>query len=302
MATGIITGIVKVGTDAGAPASSSIVRAYDRTSGALVAEVTADVNGEFSITVPDINKLYTFVAVNNLFPGYNAGIKDNVAPETVTDPLYGSVILLLKGEGTDGSTTFIDSSSNNYSPDGYTSTNISTSQSKFGSSSIYFQNVNDTELNWPASTNYNNGESFTLEFWIRLASLPSSTTYCLATSNVRYFHLTSEGMLSSAAWGGNNLVFGTLSINIWYWCVLVYNKNLPRTSAYLNGTRTSTATTLATSYTTTNEKFGIPGAPDISFLPELKNVYIDELRFTRAVRYDTTLTTIPVQAESWPSA
>lgn len=302
MTTGIISGTVKVATEDGAPASNSIVRAYDRITGAMAAEVTSDVNGEFSVTVPDINKLYTFVAVNNLFPGYNAGIKDNVAPETVTDPLYGSVILLLKGEGTDGSTTFIDSSSNNYSPDGYTSTNISTSQSKFGSSSIYFQNVNDTRLNWPASTNYNNGESFTLEFWIRLASLPSSTTYCLATSNSRYFTLTSGGNLSSTAWGGANLVFGILSINIWYWCVLVYNKNLPRTSAYLNGTRTATSTALATRYTTTNEKFGIPGAPDISFLPEFKNVYIDELRFTRAARYDTTLTTIPVQTESWPSA
>lgn len=302
MTTGIVTGIVKVATTEGAPASNSTIRAYDRDSGEFVAETISNLDGIFSITVPDISKLYTFVAINNLFPGYNAGIKDNVAPEIVTDPLYGSVILLLKGEGIDGSTTFVDSSSNNYSPDGHNLTNISTVHSKFGTSSIFFQNSDNTFLTWPASTNYNNGNSFTIEFWIRLNSLPSDTTHFLATSNVRYFTLTSGGMLSSAAWGGSNLVFGTLSINTWYWCVLVYDKNIPRTSAYLNGARISTAPHLATHYTTTNEKFGISSCPDISFLRELKNAYVDEFRFTRAARYDPTLTTIPVQTESWPSA
>lgn len=77
MATGIISGIVKVGTENGAPASSSVVRAYDRITGILVTEVTADVNGEFSLFVPDDTRKYTITAINNSFPGYNAGIDDN---------------------------------------------------------------------------------------------------------------------------------------------------------------------------------------------------------------------------------
>lgn len=77
MATGIISGTVKVATEDGAPASSSIVRAYDRLSGILVTEVIADVNGEFSLFVPDDTRKYTLTAINNSFPGYNAGIDDN---------------------------------------------------------------------------------------------------------------------------------------------------------------------------------------------------------------------------------
>lgn len=86
MAAGIITGTVKVGTENGAPASSSIVRAYDRITGDLVTEVTADVNGEFSLTVPDDTRKYTLTAINNSFPGYNAGIDDNKYGLSGIDP------------------------------------------------------------------------------------------------------------------------------------------------------------------------------------------------------------------------
>lgn len=292
-----ITGIVKL---VNTPIDNIPVHIYLRSTGELIGSTTSAVDGTFEFNDLDEAELYTVVALSDN-PNFNDAIDDNLEALNA-DPYFGQVVLLLKGEGIDGSTTFVDSSSNNYSPDGHASTNISTVHSKFGTSSIFFQNSDNTFLTWPASTNYNNGESFTIEFWIRLDSLPSEVTHFLATSNVRYFTLTPGGNLSSSDWGGDNLVFGILSINIWYWCVLVYNKNLPRTSAYLNGTRISTGTALATWYTTTNEKFGIPGAPDISFLSEFKNVYIDELRFTRAARYDTTLTTIPVQTESWPSA
>jgi hypothetical protein len=293
---GQITGIVKLLTT---PTADIPVHIYLRSTGELIDSTVSAVDGTFGFNDLDSAELYTIVALSDN-SNYNDAIDDGIEALNI-DPYFGQVVLLLKGEGINGSTTFVDSSSNNYSPDGHNLTNISTVHSKFGTSSIFFQNSDNTFLTWPASTNYNNGNSFTIEFWIRLNSLPSGDTYCLATSNVRYFSLTSTGVFSSTAFGGNNLVFGTLSINTWYWCVLVYDKNIPRTSAYLNGTRISTSTTLATSYTTTNEKFGISSCPDISFLRELKNAYVDEFRFTRVARYNPELTGIPVQTESWPS-
>lgn len=100
MATGIISGTVKVATEDGAPASSSIVRAYDRATGILVTEVIADVNGEFSLFVPDDTRKYTLTAINNSFPGYNAGIDDNLEAVSNCDTYFSDVLLLLNGQTT----------------------------------------------------------------------------------------------------------------------------------------------------------------------------------------------------------
>jgi hypothetical protein len=218
------------------------------------------------------------------------------------DSLFASVALLLKGNGANNGTVFTDSSLNNWSQNAASSVITSDAQSQFDGSSIFFQDVDNTVLQYPASTLYNNGASFTLEFWIRLGALPIGDTYFMGTSNTRYFDLTAGGVMSSTALGGNNMSFGALSINTWHWITLVYDSTLPRTSAYLNGTRASTGTDAASANLSSNEKWGVGNCPDIAFLRELRNVYIDELRFTRAVRYAPTLTSIPVQSAGWPTS
>ena len=80
MTTGIISGTVKVATEDGAPASNSTIRVYERDTGLLVTEGITDVDGTIILQGLDSLKLYTLVAVNNLFPGYNAGIIDNIKP------------------------------------------------------------------------------------------------------------------------------------------------------------------------------------------------------------------------------
>lgn len=220
----------------------------------------------------------------------------------LSDPLFGSVVLLLKGNGADNGTVFTDSSPNNWTRDSAASVVTSTAQSQFDGSSIFFQDVANTVLQYPASTLYNNGASFTLEFWIRLAALPLGATYFMGTSNTRYFTLTTGGVISSTALGGANMSFGTLAINTWNWITLVYDSSLPRTSAYLNGTRSASTAGAASANLSSNEKWGVGNCPDIAFLNELRNVYVDELRFTRAARYDPTLTTIPVQSAPWPTS
>ena len=59
------------------------------------------------------------------------------------DPDFANVSLLLHGDGTNGSTTIVDSSSSSKTVTAVGDAQISTAQSKFGGSSIYFDGTGD---------------------------------------------------------------------------------------------------------------------------------------------------------------
>lgn len=86
------------------------------------------------------------------------------------DPYWSSVVLLLHGEGANGSTTITDSSSLNNSLTAVGNCNISTSQFKFGNASILFDGTGDYINVANPSTNPNfdlsNGD-FTIEAFVR---------------------------------------------------------------------------------------------------------------------------------------
>jgi len=78
------------------------------------------------------------------FNGGTIGIANTVFTGTKSDdPNYSSVSLLLNGNGTNGSTTFTDSSVNNHTITRNGNAQISTTQSKFGGSSMYFDGNGD---------------------------------------------------------------------------------------------------------------------------------------------------------------
>lgn len=59
------------------------------------------------------------------------------------DPYYSNVSLLLHMDGTNGSTTFTDNSANSFTPTVNGNAQISTTQSKFGGASCYFDGTGD---------------------------------------------------------------------------------------------------------------------------------------------------------------
>lgn len=84
------------------------------------------------------------------------------------DPLFSSVALLLHADGTNGSTTFTDSSSLNLSLTP-TSATLSTAQQKFGSASINFNSGSSGSLQLSSASNaldIGASENFTTEFFI----------------------------------------------------------------------------------------------------------------------------------------
>lgn len=93
---------------------------------------------------------------------------NNVVLPTQTFTSDANTHLLLNGEGTDGATTFTDSSSSAHTvnnPNGGSGAHIETDKSRFGSSSILFDGANDY-LEIPSHANFAFGDDdFTTEFW-----------------------------------------------------------------------------------------------------------------------------------------
>ena len=84
---------------------------------------------------------------------------------TPTDPNFADVSLLLHGDGANNSTTFTDSSSNNFTLSRVGDVKISTTESKFGGSSIFFDGTGDY-LTLANNSDFNFPNDFTVEAWV----------------------------------------------------------------------------------------------------------------------------------------
>ena len=85
------------------------------------------------------------------------------------DPFYSAVSLLLPMDGTNGSTAFTDSGPNALTITAVGNTQISTTQSKYGGASGYFDGTGDYLSISPNTAIDLSSGDFTIEFWIRPA-------------------------------------------------------------------------------------------------------------------------------------
>jgi hypothetical protein len=92
------------------------------------------------------------------------------------DPYFSSVSLLLPLNGSNGSTSFPDSSLLNNSVTGNGNAQISTAQSKWGGSSLLLDGTGDY-LSIPDNNGFDFGTgNYTIEFWLRWNSLTGYQT------------------------------------------------------------------------------------------------------------------------------
>lgn len=82
-----------------------------------------------------------------------------------TDPYFSDVSLLLHGDGSSGSTSIIDNSSNNFTLNVYGDASISTAEKKFGTGSIQFDGSGDV-LTVSSSAEFRLDADFTIEAWV----------------------------------------------------------------------------------------------------------------------------------------
>lgn len=185
--------------------------------------------------------------------GVNTGASTNQVYNTAGDyysPQTGSShSLLIQSETTNGSTTFTDSTGV-HTITGNGGISHSTTQAKFGSSSVQFDGIDDY-LSVPDNTDFDldGTASFTIECQIYPTSLASAQDICTKwdTGQQAYIiRLTTGGEIELYFNGSLFLTSSSagISINNWYHVAVVRNDSDSTTKIYINGTeRASTLST-----------------------------------------------------------
>ena len=167
---------------------------------------------------------------------------------------------------------------------------ISTTQSKFGGSSIYLGGTGDYLVGPARKTNDFNAGDFTIECWIYFNSVanaqiasagggPVSGAYYWQyySSELQFGGNTSPGQLIAASW--------TPSSNTWYHIAITRSGTTLR--QFVNGTQLGTNATSSHSFTDASTQIGYGGAGYL-------NGYIDDFRITKGYARYTANFTAPV--------
>lgn len=214
------------------------------------------------------------------------------------DPDFSSVTLLLHLNGTNGSTTFADTSSSPKTLTPVGSAQISTAEAKFGQS-LLLNTANDyaNYLTTPNNAGFQFGTgAFTMEAWIYLISKPRNVAAVMATGTASF----GAGSYYFVVDGSNKLQFGgsgvsalqsTSTISTGQWYHVAASRSGTTTRIFINGTLENTKTSDSTSYNYSTDNLligrnGWDGSGSQGF-----HGYIDEVRITKGVaRYTASFT------------
>ena len=209
------------------------------------------------------------------------------------DEEFGNVSLLLHGDGTNGSTTIVDSSSSPKAVTAVGDAQISTAQSKFGGSSIAFDGTGDY-LSISSNTALDLGSTWTIEFFVYLNTLGGGddrnafvSTGTLNTNGHLqiYTEVGPKLVVRCGGTGGNDAASGSSPFNPATWTHLAFVSNNLAATIYVNGLANGTGT-LASASTEPISRIGalIFSAYDL-------DGYIDDLRITKGIaRYTSNFT------------
>ena len=214
----------------------------------------------------------------------------------MSDALFSQVKLLLFCDGTNGSTTFTDSSWGNRTVTAYGNAQITTTTPKFGTGAALFDGTSD-RLSVPTSTDFDVGSGdFTMELWLKAASSGNAAVlaarragaaaygrhvlYVETDNTLRFVH-----SLNDAGWSVN-INTGTNVRDDTYKHIAV-NKSGGVYTVYVDGVSVGTQTTTASCAAST-EPFSIGGYDDGNLT---LNGRIDSFRFTVGTgRYPSAFT------------
>lgn len=213
------------------------------------------------------------------------------------DPHAANVSFLLKANGVNDSTDIVDNSANNLSITRYGNTKISTTQSKFGGSSLSFDGVSDYMSVQQSSLIRMGTGDFTIEGWVYINSFNSSGASGIfqispqaggfngSTTNSIGLHLYSNNTWMLYANNSNyETAINKWSLNTWHHFAIVRNSSI--TKLYIDGIMLIST---GDSVNYTSENLGIGSIYDATTY-EL-NGYLDDFRVTKGVaRYTANFT------------
>jgi hypothetical protein len=207
------------------------------------------------------------------------------------DPYFSSVSLLLRMNGANGSTTFVDSGPNALAITRFGDAQISTAQSKYGGASAYFDGTGDY-LRITDSTRFNFGSGdWTVEFWF-YNSNPSDQwkgLIDLSDGNNGYAgiwvsYLSNNSIQTSISTTGFSWAVtatgtaNSVSKNVWNHYAVVRTGNVVK--IFLNGIQyVSNSTITGSVYAAKfNHFIGSFGAAGLNY-----NGYLDDIRITKGI-------------------
>ena len=195
-----------------------------------------------------------------------------------TDPDFADVSLLLHMDGSNGSTTFTDSSSNALTVTANGNAQISTAESKFGGSSALLDGTGDYLSAGVAA--FDPGTSdFTIEWWQKLSA--TNVSYSAISLGAIGGVRASDGLIQLYTNGGfaTNVAANAVGVNNTDWNYIAISRTGTTCRIFLNGTLlTNDAANAMQSNLTGVDRFDI-GRNNSSY-GNAFNGYIDELRVT----------------------
>jgi prepilin-type N-terminal cleavage/methylation domain-containing protein len=225
------------------------------------------------------------LGVNIAISGSGGTIATPTAP---SDPYWNNVSLLLNFDGSNGSTTFIESSSNGFTVTAFGDAQISTTDPKFGTGALTLDGNGDY-LQTPADSAFQFGTGdFTIECWVYLNSGNSNDgLFSLEASSgnkIPAVNVEAGQWRLSLTTGVTEFTQGTAITGVWQHLALI--RNGTDVKLFINGTQLGATRTNSTNYTTNKLSIGYYFSSSFAI-----NARIDEFRVTKGVaRYTANFT------------
>lgn len=171
---------------------------------------------------------------------------NNWPEQSSTDPDFASVSLLLHMDGSNGSTTFTDSSSNSFTGTRYGSLAVSTTRSKFGGASAAFSGgTSQDALAFADNAAFDFGTAdFTLECWAYLNGTPSNVNALVAKYGIGgsewIWWVNNSGKLVFYTDGGS--VTSSASVPTGQWTFLAATRQSGTVKVFIDGSEEASGT------------------------------------------------------------
>ncbi len=219
------------------------------------------------------------------------------ASSTPADPYYGYTSLLLHMDGSNASTAFVDSGPNAFTLTRYGTAAISTTQSKFGGASAYFDGSGARLGLSSTAIDFGTGD-FTAECWLYIISTPTGAYAQVMGKQVGgvsaswLLYLNTSRIL---LFGWNNtvqLIQSPSALNLSQWYHVAVARSGSTIRMFIDGAQVAST---AISYTFASSTEFTVGSSSNDFASARLNAYIDDIRITKYARY-TSAFAPPAQA------
>lgn len=218
------------------------------------------------------------------------------------DPYFASVTWLLHMEGSNGGTSFVDSSKYGRASTAYGAAQTSTTQKKYGSTAGSFNGTN-SHIRTTAATELQLTGDFTIETWVYPnTNADMQLAGCQATGNTQIFRLNEGGVAGRLSLYDPQVgsVFLNLAAGITAgsWYHLAFARAGTITRAFVNGALLATNSTWSGTLRCDVVGSGFNSGVGAAWA----NAYIDEFRITKGVCRYLPQASFTLQTQAFPDA